>query len=223
MELKPVFFNKSPSSLIQYYTFKEAFTEEQLNWINNLKNLFPIEKANTTGPTEDSVRNSHIRWIDYNEKSAWLYKHLSELIQTANNEMWNFDISYIDDSIQYTEYHDNGGPPASRSKSGSTNVCRGRGPQRKPKKIRWHKHDWHLDVGMYPVNHRKISVTIQLSDPDDYEGGDFEVMTSSIPDIAPRKKGCAILFPSYLLHRVTPVTKGIRKSLVVWVNGQPLK
>jgi len=194
MELKPVFFNKSPSSLIQYYTFKEAFTEEQLNWINNLKNLFPIEKANTTGPTEDSVRNSHIRWIDYNEKSAWLYKHLSELIQTANNEMWNFDISYIDDSIQYTEYHDNGG-----------------------------HYDWHLDVGMYPVNHRKISVTIQLSDPDDYEGGDFEVMTSSIPDIAPRKKGCAILFPSYLLHRVTPVTKGIRKSLVVWVNGQPLK
>jgi PKHD-type hydroxylase len=194
MELKPVFFNKSVSSLIQYYTFAEAFTEEQLNWINNLKNLFPIEKANTTGPTEDSVRNSHIRWIDYNEKSAWLYKHLSELIQTANNEMWNFDISYIDDSIQYTEYHDNGG-----------------------------HYDWHLDVGMYPVNHRKISVTIQLSDPDDYEGGDFEVMTSSIPDIAPRKKGCAILFPSYLLHRVTPVTKGIRKSLVIWVNGQPLK
>lgn len=194
MELKPVFFNKSPSSPIQYYTFKEAFTEEQLTWINNLKNLFPIEKANTTGPTEDSVRNSHIRWIDYNEKSAWLYTHLSELIQTANNEMWNFDISYIDDSIQYTEYHDNGG-----------------------------HYDWHLDVGMYPVNHRKISVTIQLSDPDDYEGGDFEVMTSSIPDIAPRKKGCAILFPSYLLHRVTPVTKGIRKSLVIWVNGQPLK
>ena len=194
MELKPVFFNKSPSSLIQYYTFKEAFTEEQLNWINNLKNLFPIEKANTTGPTEDSVRNSHIRLIDYTEKSAWLYNHLSELIQTANNEMWNFDISYIDDSIQYTEYHDNGG-----------------------------HYDWHLDVGTYPVNHRKISVTIQLSDPDDYEGGDFEVMTSSTPDIAPRKKGCAILFPSYLLHRVTPVTKGIRKSLVVWVNGQPLK
>jgi PKHD-type hydroxylase len=194
MELKPVFFNKSPSSLIQYYTFEQAFTEEQLNWINNLKNLFPIEKANTTGPTEDSVRNSHIRWIDYTEKSAWLYNHLSELIQTANDEMWKFDISYIDDSIQYTEYHDNGG-----------------------------HYDWHLDVGTYPVNHRKISVTIQLSDPDEYEGGNFEVMTSNKPDVAPRKKGCAILFPSYLLHRVTPVTKGIRRSLVVWVNGQPLK
>ena len=194
MELKPVFFNNSPSSPIQYYSLLEGFTEEQLTWINNLKNLFPIEKANTTGPTEDSVRNSHIRWIDYTEKSAWLYDHLSEMIQTANNEMWNFNISHIDDSIQYTEYHDNGG-----------------------------HYDWHLDVGIYPVNHRKISITIQLSDPNDYEGGNFEVMTASEPDIAPRKKGCAILFPSYLLHRVTPVTKGVRKSLVIWVNGEPFK
>jgi len=194
MELKPVFFNKSTASPIEYYNLPSAFNEEQLNWINNLKNLFPIEKANTVGPTEESVRNSHIRWIDYTEKSAWLYDHLSEIIEIANNEMWNFNISHISDSIQYTEYHDNGG-----------------------------HYNWHTDVGLPPVNHRKISITIQLSDPNDYEGGDLELWTGGDFQTMPKQKGEAILFPSFLLHRVTPVTKGVRKSLVLWVGGSPYK
>jgi PKHD-type hydroxylase len=76
-----------------------------------------------------------------------------------------------------------------------------------------------MDIGPHPINHRKISITIQLSDPDEYEGGDLELWAGVGQVKAPRFQGCAVLFPSYILHRVTPVITGTRKSLVLWVGG----
>ena len=71
---------------------------------------------------------------------------------------------------------------------------------------------------------RKISVTAQLTDPEEYEGGDFEIKnlwgTMELPiDPEVKNKGTILVFPSMLLHRVTPVTKGKRQSLVQWYNG----
>jgi PKHD-type hydroxylase len=73
------------------------------------------------------------------------------------------------------------------------------------------------------MNTRKISITVQLSDPNDYEGGVLELNVGNTIVQMPKEKGCAVLFPSYILHRVTPVTKGIRKSLVLWVGGTTFK
>jgi PKHD-type hydroxylase len=70
---------------------------------------------------------------------------------------------------------------------------------------------------------RKISLVVQMSDPEDYEGGSLELNTGG-PIVEPTKtKGSVIIFPSYLLHRVTPVTSGLRKSLVLWAGGSSLK
>jgi len=80
-----------------------------------------------------------------------------------------------------------------------------------------------MDIGKGKYSKRKISITVQLSDPDEYEGGDFEFLIGKEIIKLPRKKGCAIVFPSYFLHRVTPVTKGTRKSLVLWGSGQPFR
>ena len=66
---------------------------------------------------------------------------------------------------------------------------------------------------------RKLSVTVQLSDPSEYEGGGFEFLECPNPDESSRKKGTVLVFPSYLKHRVLPVTKGTRKSLVAWFEG----
>ena len=66
---------------------------------------------------------------------------------------------------------------------------------------------------------RKLSVTLQLSHGDDYEGGDLLLHGSDRPDVAPRKKGMLVLFPSTVLHEVTPVTAGQRYSLVTWAHG----
>ena len=61
-------------------------------------------------------------------------------------------------------------------------------------------------------------MSIQLSDGDDYEGGDFEMRGSTTPE-GQRDRGSVIIFPSYLVHRVTPVSAGTRRSLVTWIEG----
>ena len=85
---------------------------------------------------------------------------------------------------------------------------------------------WHQDIGYGRSNQRKLAMTVQLSDPSEYEGGDFQVWIggdeSNIQTI-PRKKGDIAIFPAYLMHRVTPITRGHRKCLVFWTGGRPLR
>jgi len=73
------------------------------------------------------------------------------------------------------------------------------------------------------ISHRKLSVTVQLSDEDSYEGGDLQFMINNRIENAPRKKGTVIVFPSFILHRVTEVTKGKRNSIVGWLSGPPFR
>ena len=71
---------------------------------------------------------------------------------------------------------------------------------------------------------RKLSLTVQLSDEDSYEGGDLIFYTGSDKDQAPRGRGSVIVFDSRIFHEVTPITKGVRYSLVKWYYGdEPLK
>jgi len=81
------------------------------------------------------------------------------------------------------------------------------------------KYDWHMDVGPGQNSSRKLSMSVQLSDPKSYEGGDLEFMR--VAQKSERDVGALIVFPSFLQHRVTPVTKGTRYSLVAWVHGKP--
>ena len=81
-------------------------------------------------------------------------------------------------------------------------------------------YDWHMDVGPGIMGNRKLSVTVQLSPPDSYEGGDLILDAGNYKDhAAPRELGSVTVFPSFMKHRVTPVTKGTRYSLVVWASG----
>ena len=71
----------------------------------------------------------------------------------------------------------------------------------------------------YRENVRKISLSLQLSDASEYEGGELLVTHGSKPDVARKNRGSITFFPSYIMHEVTPVTKGTRKSIVGWVTG----
>ena len=197
MLIKPTFEANPEFRQITPYHIPNAFTQEELEWIGNLQQLYPYQDAsiggNETSELDESIRKSRIKWIHHDDKSWWVYDKLVKHIEEAN-KTWGFAINSIIDSIQYTEYYEGGG-----------------------------HYDWHMDVGNYPMNNRKISVTIQLSSPDDYEGGDLEFWVGRTPDKAPREHLLAILFPSYLMHRVTPITKGVRKSLVVWVGGDTFR
>jgi PKHD-type hydroxylase len=83
--------------------------------------------------------------------------------------------------------------------------------------------NWHMDFGGGDISNRKMSISVQLSDPDEYEGGELQFMINQDIHVAPKTKGTAIIFPSFALHRVTEVTKGTRKSIVGWIAGPPYK
>lgn len=82
--------------------------------------------------------------------------------------------------------------------------------------------DWHMDFGA-AVSTRKLSLSIQLSDPETYEGGDLQFLVNNRPFNAPRGQGTLIIFPSFVMHRVTPISSGSRMSIVGWVTGPPYK
>ena len=83
-------------------------------------------------------------------------------------------------------------------------------------------YDWHLDIGKKLSSTRKLSITVQLSDPADYDGGELELF-SFTRENPTRNIGSIIVFPSFLTHRIAPVTRGVRWSLVAWVNGPPIR
>ena len=77
---------------------------------------------------------------------------------------------------------------------------------------------WHQDFG--GLLSRKLSLVMQLSDPEEYEGGELQIMVGGEKPISINKqKGLVVVFPSWAVHQVTPVTKGLRQSLVAWVSG----
>ena len=148
------------------------------------------EEEGTTFSNADNYRKSQIRWI----KDDLLSGHLMKYVESVNSAFFGFDLFNGVNEIQYTEYsaEDNG--------------------FFKP----------HHDVlwTSEKMCDRKISMTVQLSDPDEYEGGEFVFNEAPNPDADElKKKGTILVFPSFLLHEVTPVTKGLRKSLVMFVYG----
>jgi len=186
---------------LEWFYFDKAFSKEELNKIERDVALLEYHRASVFDgdPTLD-VRKSNIKWIPQTKKWDWLYHKLMDLATSANNEMWKFDLQSAPEAIQYTEYN--------ASELG--------------------KYDWHQDIGAGYASKRKISITVQLSEDFEYEGGDlcFWRGGNSLEegvDYTPRGAGNVVLFPSYLMHSVKPVTKGIRKSFVLWLGGSHLK
>jgi len=187
---------RSDVKFTDYYWFKDGFSKEELEHIEEMTLRLPFETA-ATGQDDSSTvteyRKSKIKWCPQNEEWEWVYSKLHDMLVEANDVMWKFDLSTMNEQIQYIEYYGGGG-----------------------------HYDWHMDCGTGIQNQRKISVTVQLSSADDYEGGDLEFNIGN-HITAPRIQGAAVIFPSFYLHRVTPVTKGTRKSFVLWVGGEPYR
>ena len=179
-----------------YYWFENGFTADELSDIEELTKTIEFQTANVGqhNAVTSYHRKSKIKWCPQTDSFKWVYDKLQNMIFEANEMMWKMNITHMREEIQYTEYYDNN--------SGG--------------------YDWHMDCGKGIQNQRKISVTVQLSDPDEYEGGDLQFNIGK-EITAPRGKGNVVIFPSFFLHRVTPVTKGTRKSFVLWVGGEPYR
>lgn len=143
------------------------------------------------GQVHDNLRRTDIAWIERNERSEWLYSRLWSAVESANARFFGYDIQFIE-PLQYSVY---------RAESNGFYTA-------------------HYDWGANEIGIRKLSFSVQLSDPMEYAGGDLVLHTGrGEPVVATRRQGSIIVFPSWMLHEVTPVTQGVRRSLVGWFEG----
>lgn len=146
-----------------------------------------------TAVNNKEVRDSEISWLYSCDDMEWAYRRVTDIILSLNEQFFKFELFGLTEGMQFTKYTAPGG-----------------------------KYGAHIDriTGGLP---RKLSFTLQLSDPADYAGGDLQLHLGDDPVNISRSQGYVAVFPSYVLHEVTPVTSGTRYSLVSWVTGKPFK
>jgi PKHD-type hydroxylase len=180
-----------------YVTWDGAFSNDELKTVEEYCDAMGVELGTTFGATtEEEIkqhRTSNVKFHKRNSETGWIFDKLNFIVQAANEQFYNFHLNGYD-SFQYTTYDPDG------------------------------RYDWHTDMAFGEkfgpdAEPRKLSMTLLLND--DFEGGEFQINNGKeeTPVVVPMQKGRAVLFPSFMIHRVTPVAKGVRKSLVVWVLG----
>ena len=194
----------------KYYFWKKELSPKVCDDIIKLglskeKKQGSIYDYKVKGKKLKKLRDSNVVFLD----EPWLFKLVFFYVNTANKLAgWNFDIDYVE-NMQFTIYNKN------------------------------QHYGWHCDSSEIPYDcpkdikkHgkvRKLSVTISLTDPKKYKGGEFEFDFRTHNDVKFYKtkeiksRGSMVIFPSFMWHRVLPVTSGTRYSLVVWVCGKPFK
>jgi PKHD-type hydroxylase len=176
----------------------DLFTNSEIDQIHDVAAEYTLDSGEVGSGkvmTKDtSIRDSNIAFLrSSDEANKWIFERITGSIVNINKQFWNFDLTRIE-TLQYSEY----------------NV----GQFYKP----------HIDMMYQSPNQgvRKLSFTLQLTDPTEYEGGDVIIKAGDNTPIH-RNKGTISFFPSFMLHEVIPVIKGTRHALVGWVTGPPFK
>jgi PKHD-type hydroxylase len=179
-----------------FVTWQNGFTNEEIDQIVNYcdTNLI-LEDAEVGGnniySVNPGIRRSKVGWIKNNVDTFWFYSRLAWITRELNSKFYNFDLYGFVEDFQYTVYNDN--------ESGH--------------------YDWHTDASPKADLPRKLSIVLQLSSPEDYDGGELMIRQSSTEETVYKEKGLIAGFPSYVQHKVNPVTRGTRKTLVIWSAG----
>lgn len=178
----------------------EMFNSNEIEKILFLEKIMKFEPGAVGGGIGESTENKEVRSCDVSmfnpdENTSWIFERIGNFVPKVNYDHFMLNISHLA-PMQYTVYKD---------------------------KNNGH-YDWHIDVfPAYFTFERKISGVLFLTNPDEYEGGELEIMNTGSPDRAVSFKqnaGDVVFFSSNFPHRVKPVTKGKRKSIVFWVEGE---
>lgn len=184
----------------------KGFTKKEIEDIKKLCENLELESGVLVGKNgqpviDNSYRNCNVSWLEFSETSEWLYDKISYMVKKVNTEYFNYDLFGFLEPFQYTVYDE---------------------------KTSGH-YDWHIDRsdgsdgGNSALAARKLSISIQLSDENEYDGGELEIKDYSKGSIISKELGTMVFFPSFVLHRVNPIVRGTRKSLVIWVAGPPFR
>lgn len=195
----PYFISKFNRILNYYCVVNDVFSKEEVETIIDLEDLQKFARGtvgnqpNIQGDVNPNTRDCEVAWIHPDHRSEWLFQKFGGLVGNVNQDFFLYDVDHID-SFQYTVYREG------------------------------HHYSWHIDAfPAFTQYERKISATIVLSDPEDYEGGEFLLVPGGNilePIVMKPKMGDVIFFASWMPHQVNPVKSGIRKSLVAWVLGK---
>lgn len=171
-----------------------AFTEQELNWLQDKAKRAEDAGQLGGGAVNNNIRRSQVAWLGNTPDSKWVFDKLAHVVNELNADNFRFNLTGFGEQLQLTNYDQ------------SINGMYG----------------WHLDYGAKGIS-RKLSMAMQLTDPSEYEGGNLQIQVSGEPVNVRKQRGLIAVFPSYVLHQVTPVTRGSRQSLVTWVSGPPFK
>jgi len=179
-------------------TWDNVFSNDELSYLQKIAADRPRQAmvgSADDGTVDPNVRRSDLNWLSYSKETKWVFDRLAHVVSSINAKFFRFDITGFGESIQLTNYSstDNG------------------------------MYNWHVDFGPNGVS-RKLSLVLQLSDPSEYEGGNLELNPhGNNIAIIPKRRGLIAVFPAWTLHQVTPVTSGLRQSLVSWITGPSFK
>ncbi len=181
----------------EYVVLENVFSDDEITFIRNLwnpNNTLESLLNSTEGNTQNQeLRQSSLNLINPEEPCTWIFERLSRTAIDQNLHWFNFDLHGLNEGLQLARYNQSD------------------------------LFNWHMDYGGGLASTRKLSISLQLSEPEEYEGGDLQFMINDQHYNMPRAKGTVIVFPSYMVHRVTPIASGTRMSLVGWVHGMPFR
>jgi len=176
--------------------WKNAFSKEECQSIINIAKDKGLIRGKTFNDdkTKD-VRDSKISWLYPVDGIDWVFRRVTDITLNLNERFFKFDLFGINEGFQFTNYEAPSG-----------------------------KYGKHVDRGVNMAV-RKLSISIQLTNPEDYDGGELKLYNGNDEEasVMDKTQGTLIIFPSYVLHEVMPVTKGERNSLVTWVTGKQFK
>lgn len=172
--------------------FEKAFTpEECAQLIADFTPLLRPASVDTLDVAQSQrIRKSSAAFIPPGESTNWVFKRLGRFAREINDAIYGFDLGQFREGFQFTRYE----------------VGEYYGP--------------HFDIGPGKLTERKLSMTVQLSDPADYTGGELVIYPEFV---AAKERGSMTVFPSFMCHDVRPVQAGVRYSLVSWLSGPPFK
>jgi predicted 2-oxoglutarate/Fe(II)-dependent dioxygenase YbiX len=187
-------FGYAPQNKYLYMTKEDVLSAPLIDSIilHGSKNT-ELAKVGGTDFNGEGIVDTKIRNVSHSwlpfDKFDWLYSLLEEEIKNINWLNYKYVLNSME-KIDYLEYH--AGDEAG-------------------------KYEAHLDGNIN--SNRKLSFSVLLSDPSEYDGGDLIIYQAKAPMIVPKRKGMITFFPSNVLHEVTPVTRGVRRSIVSWIHG----
>jgi PKHD-type hydroxylase len=177
-----------------YAFWNNAFSKQECQTIINIaKNKGLVKGTTFNDDKKKDVRDSKISWLYPIDGIDWVFRRVTDITLSLNERFFKFDLFGLNEGFQFTNYEAPSG-----------------------------KYGKHVDRGMNMCV-RKLSISIQLTNPEEYEGGELKLYDGEEETVMDKTQGTLIIFPSYVLHEVMPVTKGERNSLVTWVTGKQFK